>query len=552
MSSYKAEKEAFHAGNPGSSITSINAVSAVSLTSYMLYALLSRHLRLSPVLDYLVTVFPLLLGVTVFSSRPYIFNLFLLLPSLFILSSTSSTNSKAPDPKTEQSKGKWLDESDSDEEPAQPVSSSSSPTSTSQLSPDLLEAKQRTFRRRHSPTPSTHTHTAIDIDVLTTPDLLGAGTSNGRFATRNDEYPSRSTTARGSGRLGALSVYRAQMMIMTVLCILAVDFEVFPRWQGKCEDFGTSLMDIGVGSFVFSLGLVSVRNFTSPHSLSSRLVKATAKASPVLALGIVRVLMVKGTEYPEHVTEYGVHWNFFFTLGLLPILGTLLASIRQKYVRWSVLGVLTTIAHQLALRNFGLQSWVLSPMRDGILGANKEGIVSLPGYLAIYFLGLATGEHVARAASVNPAAKNQTREDARRHFEKRRTELGLELFGYAFGWWVVLFGIRTAGGEISRRLANTSYVIWTAAYNTTFLLGYLIVEIYLSSSTLPSPVPPLLEAINANGLAVFLVANLLTGLVNVSVQTMYLDTARSMVVLVVYSASVCALAWGIRRFRIKI
>lgn len=32
------------------------------------------------------------------------------------------------------------------------------------------------------------------------------------------------------------------MMLMTVICILAVDFEVFPRWQGKCEDFGTSLV----------------------------------------------------------------------------------------------------------------------------------------------------------------------------------------------------------------------------------------------------------------------------------------------------------------------
>jgi phosphatidylinositol glycan class W len=31
-------------------------------------------------------------------------------------------------------------------------------------------------------------------------------------------------------------------MVMTIHCILAVDFPVFPRWQGKCEDFGTSLV----------------------------------------------------------------------------------------------------------------------------------------------------------------------------------------------------------------------------------------------------------------------------------------------------------------------
>jgi hypothetical protein len=34
------------------------------------------------------------------------------------------------------------------------------------------------------------------------------------------------------------------MMVMTVICILAVDFPVFPRWQGKCENFGTSLVSM--------------------------------------------------------------------------------------------------------------------------------------------------------------------------------------------------------------------------------------------------------------------------------------------------------------------
>ncbi len=41
-----------------------------------------------------------------------------------------------------------------------------------------------------------------------------------------------------------LSVYRAHMMIMTTIAILAVDFPVFPRGFGKCEDFGTSLVSL--------------------------------------------------------------------------------------------------------------------------------------------------------------------------------------------------------------------------------------------------------------------------------------------------------------------
>ena len=42
--------------------------------------------------------------------------------------------------------------------------------------------------------------------------------------------------------LPALTTYRAHMMLMTVLAILAVDFPVFPRSLVKCETFGVSLV----------------------------------------------------------------------------------------------------------------------------------------------------------------------------------------------------------------------------------------------------------------------------------------------------------------------
>ena len=42
--------------------------------------------------------------------------------------------------------------------------------------------------------------------------------------------------------LPALTTYRAHMMLMSVLAILAVDFPVFPRSLVKCETFGVSLV----------------------------------------------------------------------------------------------------------------------------------------------------------------------------------------------------------------------------------------------------------------------------------------------------------------------
>jgi phosphatidylinositol glycan class W len=41
----------------------------------------------------------------------------------------------------------------------------------------------------------------------------------------------------------------------------------------------------------------------------------------------------------EHVTEYGVHWNFFFTLGLLPVIGIAIAPLSQ-FIGWTPLALL--------------------------------------------------------------------------------------------------------------------------------------------------------------------------------------------------------------------
>lgn len=67
-------------------------------------------------------------------------------------------------------------------------------------------------------------------------------------------------------------------------------------------------MDIGVGSFVFSQGIISagpyLRNlngFRDP--LHIRLYGPLKKTVPVLLLGIIRVVMVKGVEYPVSSSE---------------------------------------------------------------------------------------------------------------------------------------------------------------------------------------------------------------------------------------------------------
>ena len=60
-----------------------------------------------------------------------------------------------------------------------------------------------------------------------------------------------------SDRPSFITNYRAYVNLATSICILAVDFPIFPRRFCKTETFGTGLMDVGVGSFVVSNGIIS-------------------------------------------------------------------------------------------------------------------------------------------------------------------------------------------------------------------------------------------------------------------------------------------------------
>lgn len=80
-----------------------------------------------------------------------------------------------------------------------------------------------------------------------------------------NDQPTRQNTASAEGsettRLAALSTYRAHMMLVTVLAILAVDFPVFPRELAKCETYGVSFVRTFGFSFV-PAAILSVSRWT--------------------------------------------------------------------------------------------------------------------------------------------------------------------------------------------------------------------------------------------------------------------------------------------------
>jgi len=311
-----------------------------------------------------------------------------------------------------------------------------------------------------------------------------------------------------------------------------------------------------------------------------KMLRVSRKVLPLFVLGVVRLISVKGTDYPEHESEYGRHWNFFFTMACIPVLEVLLHNA-MVHAPISLVGYLVVLMHQWALSFASLQDYALNTGRLGIISANKEGLVSLSGYLAIHVIGLLTGTILL---PVSPSEFKRAKRQLQKNIDGKKDEqvssttkpqyrqndkIAIELFSYAALWWTCL-GLSSLldvrGGGVSRRLANLPYVLWVCAYNTTFILCYLLVDMVFTSRMLSphtknlsptqastkrvSTASELLDAINTNGLAFFLAANVLTGLINLSVRTMYASDAVSLMILSLYSFAICGIAWATRSRRL--
>ena len=347
------------------------------------------------------------------------------------------------------------------------------------------------------------------------------------------------------------------MLIITCVAILAVDFKVFPRRFAKVENWGTSLMDIGVGSFVFTAGVVGAKSILKdqiaarPKRLSARLPASMRHSLPLFVLGLIRLYSVKGLDYAEHVTEYGVHWNFFFTLALLSPFLAVLQSIFIYAPSYNALSIIVAVTYELVLHFTDLKAYILTAPRVDLLSQNREGVFSFFGYLSIFLAGQALGLDVLPRRPFQlpsaPASPN-----------KQRVSLLLRLTALS-SVWTVLFIWSTSyqpglGLQVSRRLANLPYVLWISAFNSTQITIFCLIEtiIFPGVSGATSftneqgeckwATSKILNAFNRNGLPIFLFANLLTGLVNLTMDTINQGTVVAMAVLFTHAAILTAIA----------
>ncbi len=358
--------------------------------------------------------------------------------------------------------------------------------------------------------------------------------SSGRQSLKHDQDNKEQLLISGYlPKKGFVTAYRGAMMIITCLAILAVDFRIFPRRFASVESWGTSLMDLGVGSFVFSMGVVSARPVLVNKAkgvettILSSFSKSFTSSLTLVAHGIARVILSDLFNYKQEVTQYGVHWNIFFTLALIGPLTSLLVGI-QKRVSRSVTALIISIAYELALTKLDLISFILEAPRTNFFTENREGIFSTIGYVSVFLVGQSTGLHLLPNRKPKFDKNNKPTDNLVFYITTRTFFYGalylIASYFYPF--------------DVSRRLTNLPYTLWVCFFNTAFLSAYVLIERFffgVNKVEYDKSVPLTLDVVNANSTVVFLLAYILTGVIDLNIDTFKVGDIQALLILIIYS-----------------
>jgi len=318
-----------------------------------------------------------------------------------------------------------------------------------------------------------------------------------------------------------ISTFRVYILIFTIIAILAVDFQIFPPHFGKTHMYGVSVMDIGVGAFVASNAMASSDAKSNDMKLNSLIL---TKTLPLLVVGIIRWGSTAAIGYHVDATEYGVHWNFFFSLFVVKVAGPILIRSFRR-IPPLFLGIILIIGYELILQKTGLDDIILdrNHERNTFFLQNKEGICSSIGLTALYLIYVQIGRHLL------PLIEHG-------NILKRTITLMICL-------WVLVLIFNVFGFVASRRMANLGYVLWITAMTPSFLSFCIIGDNLRCEYAIKTP--KLIHDINLTQLPVFLLANIFTGLTNVLIDTRAQPVLVAHFVMMIYLGTMCWVGYGI-------
>ena len=132
------------------------------------------------------------------------------------------------------------------------------------------------------------------------------------------------------GGPGGIEAYQSHYFLQ---CFDTVGWVIWPVKTRPRYDLYCVQWDVKPYSIFHSACVLSalLQCWTSVGRLS-RIVQSVTSSAPLWLLGVCRLVSVKGSGYHEHVTEYGVHWNFFFTLAIVRVSSGFMSPFHQQLI----------------------------------------------------------------------------------------------------------------------------------------------------------------------------------------------------------------------------
>ena len=191
--------------------------------------------------------------------------------------------------------------------------------------------------------------------------------------------------------------------------------------------------------------------------------------------------------------SHGQYWNIFFILVTAITVGLFIPNFLLMYSYWIALGIM--VLYQVGLSN-GLQDYARQHNSGSFLHANVRGFLQSIGYFSCYLIGLGVGR---RLYSIDYSQPNPAK--------KVLLEFLILLVGAGAAFLISFFFVAPS----SPGTCNFTYVSYIVVNGCYYCLIVLLYERTLKQMW---PTMILEGPTRTSRLIYFIVANLLTGLIN--------------------------------------
>jgi phosphatidylinositol glycan class W len=191
-------------------------------------------------------------------------------------------------------------------------------------------------------------------------------------------------------------------------------------------------------------------------SVISRFITNLKGMPIIMAIALGGILSRSFVNHPELVTEYGVHWNFFWTLAVITLATSFVTSVHLL----NYIGLGLHLLYQVCLYS-GLGEFILNGPRDNFFSKNREGILGCIGYICIYMFGAGFTEFVIKRSEIGKS----------KFLIPKLSSIAYKLLIYTICSGIIMVLLNEYVQSFSRRTVNASYGVSIGFATSVAMLG---------------------------------------------------------------------------------